>query len=88
MVRAVVVLIISVFIVLLGLMVGIAAIEPVADAVTQFDSIDNGPLEGTSVIDDVQTTVFEYMPLIVIAGLTLWAFRWYLRRERFVGRQR
>lgn len=84
MVRAVIVLIISVFVVLLGLMVGIAAIEPVAEEVKSFDSVDS---QDSSTIDDVQTAVFEYMPLIVIGGLSLWALRWYLRRERFVGRR-
>lgn len=84
MVRGVVVVIFTILLVGVGLLVGVSVIEPLADEVKGFDSIDDGPLEGTSIIDDVQRVVFEYMPLIVIGGIVLWAFRWYLRQERFV----
>lgn len=85
MVRGVVVVFFTIFLVAIGLLVGTAVIEPLADHVETYDSIDEGELEGTSIIDGVKTTIFEHMPLVVIGGIILWAFRWYLRRERFVG---
>lgn len=85
MVRGVIVVIFTIFLMIVGLLVATAAIEPIGDQAEKFDSIDDGPLDGTNIIDDVKTSVFEYMPLIVIGGIILWAFRWYLRRERFIG---
>ena len=87
MVRGVIVVFFTIFVVMLGLFVGIGMLEPLRDQVEKFDSIDEGELSGSEVNDDVFAVVFEYMPLIVIGGILLWAFRWYMRQERFVGRR-
>jgi len=88
MVRGVVVVIFTIFLALLGVMLGTAVLEPLGSAVGEFDSIDDGSLNGSNVIDDVYGAVLTYMPLILIAGIILWAFRWYMRQERFVGGRR
>jgi hypothetical protein len=88
MVRGVVVVVFTIFLMLLGVMLGTAVLEPLGSTVGEFDSINNGPLDGDGVIDDVYGVVLTYSPLIVIGGIILWAFRWYLRQERFVGGRR
>jgi hypothetical protein len=88
MVRGVVVVVFTIFLMLLGVMLGTAVLEPLGSTVGEFDSINNGPLDGDGVIDDVYGVVLTYSPLIVIGGIILWGFRWYLRQERFVGGRR
>jgi hypothetical protein len=88
MVRGVVVVVFTIFLMLLGVMLGTAVLEPLGQTVGEFDSINEGPLNGDSVIDDVYGVVLTYSPLIVIGGIILWGFRWYLRQERFVGGRR
>lgn len=83
--RGVVVYIVLIMTILLSLFVAVSVIEPVGEHVKGYDEIDEGPLDGTSVINTTYTVLFKWMPLIVLGGMLIWAVRWYLREERFVG---
>jgi hypothetical protein len=84
--RSVIVVLFTIFLVLIGLLVGVSLLEPLASSVNEFDSV-NEEFDGSGIIDNVLDAVLVYMPLIVIGGILLWAVRWVLRRERVVNRR-
>lgn len=86
--RGVVVVIMTIFVVMLALFVSVATIEPLGEHVKGYDSIDEGALEGTSVVNSVYDGVFKWLPLITIGGMFVWGLRWYIRKERRRGRVR
>lgn len=84
--RGVVVALVVIFSMAMVLFVAGASVEPLGEHIKGYSSIDEGEMQGTSVINDVYDTVFIYSPLIMIFGIpVVWATAWYLRRERFIG---
>jgi ABC-type sulfate transport system permease subunit len=85
--RGAIVAIITIFVALIAMFVAGASVEPLGEHVKQYDSIDDGSLEGTQVINDTYKVVFQWAPMILIFGISgVWAIAWYIRRERFRGR--
>lgn len=84
--RAIAVVFTTVFLAIIMFVVVGAAVEPLGESFKQFDEIDNGELEGTSVINSTYFILFVAGPMTLIAGIGVWAVAWYLRRERFTGR--
>lgn len=83
--RGVVVVLITIFVAATAIFVAGAAVEPLGEHIKGYDSIDEGPLSGTSVIDTTYDVVFVYAPMIIVFGMLIWAVAWYVRKERFVG---
>jgi len=88
MVRGVVVVILTAFALSISYFAAVAVLEPVANIFAGFGAMSGGPVNGVAIIDEIKTVVLQWMPLIILGGMSLWAFRWYLRRERTVRRQR
>lgn len=84
--RGVVVVILVIFTAMLVLFVSTAAVEPIGEHFKTYDSIDEGPLEGTSVINSVYDVLFKWVPMIFVFGMITWGVAWALRSEAFVGR--
>lgn len=84
--RGVVVVIMMVFVAATAIFVAGAAVEPLGEHIKTYDTIDDGPLDGTKIIDDVYGVVFKWIPLILVFGMFSWAVAYYLRRKRFTGR--
>lgn len=80
--RAVIVLIIVIFSLAMVQLFASAAVEPVGEEVKEWV-----PESYHSVINDVYDVVFKWSILIFGGGMMVWALRWYIRRERFVGRR-
>jgi len=83
--RGVVVVLITIFVAATAIFVSGAAVEPLGEHIKGYDSIDDGELSGTSVINDVYNVVFKWAPMIIVFGMIGWAVAWYVRKERFVG---
>lgn len=83
--RGVVVVLLMIFVAATAIFVAGASVEPLGEHIKTYDSIDDGPLEGTSVINDVYGVVFKWSPMILVFGMFAWAIAYYLRRERFIG---
>lgn len=88
MVRGVVVLITTAFTLAIGFFVATAVLEPIFSIFGDFAVMSSGPVDGVGLIADIKRVALQWMPLIILGGISLWAFRWYLRRERTVRRQR
>jgi hypothetical protein len=79
--RGIVTFVVTVFAVLLGLYVGVAMVEPFVDIVQEDNAAQS--VGAGDMIDNLETALFQAMPLILIGGLGLgWSVLWYLRRER------
>jgi hypothetical protein len=65
-------------------LVGIPAIEGVGENVKDYDSV-NSEFDGTGMINNIYKSVFQWVPLIFLGGMMLWAVLWYFQRERFAG---
>lgn len=84
-VRAVVTVLITMLTVMGVLLVGGPVLEDIGSSVGQYDSINNGPMDGDGMIQGIYDAILIYMPLIVIGGIILFAVVYIFRRER-VGR--
>lgn len=82
MVRAVAVVLLVFFTVAITTFVAGVAVEPLGEHIKSYDTIDEGELNGTQVINDTYDALFKWSPLIVMGGMTLWGVVWYVRRER------
>lgn len=80
--RAVVVLVVVLFSLAMVQLFASAAVEPVGEEVK-----DWVPDKYDSTINSVYDAVFKWSILIFGGGMMVWALRWYIRRERFVGRR-
>lgn len=85
MVRAVVTVLITMFAIMAVLLAGGPVLEDIGQEIGSYDSIDNGPMEGSTMIDQLFNVVMVWMPLIVIGGIILFAVVFTFRKER-VGR--
>jgi ABC-type sulfate transport system permease subunit len=84
--RAIAVVFTTVFLAVIMFVIAGAAIEPLGQEVKKVDEINEGPLDGDSVIDSTFTMLFVLGPMTLIAGIGIWAMAWYFRREQFQGR--
>lgn len=84
--RGVVVVVLTVFTALLVMFVGVTAVEPMGEHIKTYDTIDEGPLEGTSVINSVYDALFKWVPMIFVFGMVAWGVAWALRSESYAGR--
>lgn len=85
MVRAAVAVLLTIFTVMVVLLVGAPVLEDIGSVVGGYDSIDNGPMDGSGMIDNIYDAILVYMPLITIGGIILFAIVYTFRRERIGG---
>lgn len=63
-----------------------AVIEPVGNSVN--DAHDWQDVDGEGITNTTYDVVYKWVPLVVFAGMLMWAVAYYLRRERHVGARR
>ena len=82
--------VVTVFVVVVALVAFVlfapAAIEGVGENVKDhLPDTETGSM-GEGVIDNLYTSIFVYIPLVMLFGFGVWAVTWYLRRQRTIGR--
>lgn len=65
-----------------------AVLEPIGQAVTGFSAVQNSPIDAADLFESLKQVILIWAPLLTIGGATVFAIRYYLNRERFVGRVR
>lgn len=82
--RGVVVFFLTLFVVVVMMLVGPPVIENVGEEVKTYDSVDQ---QGKDTIDDLYTSVFVWIPMVLVFGFGVWGVAWYIRRNRVIGRR-
>lgn len=65
-----------------------AALEPIGQAVTSYDAVQNSVIDGKGLFNSLKQVILIWAPIITIGASIVFAIRYYLNRERFVGRVR
>jgi len=63
-----------------------AALEPIGQFVVNNPTVQNSAIDAQGIWDGLRRVVFIWAPLFVLASSVVFAVRWYLNRERLVGR--
>lgn len=80
--RAVVVVLVVLFTLGIFQFIAASSVEPVGEALEP-----HIPEKYDGVIDSIYAVVFKWSVLIFGGGILVWGVRWYIRKERFVGRR-
>lgn len=80
--RGVVVVLVVAFMLAITQFIGAASVEPVGESLKPYI-----PDSYHSVIDSIYDVVFKWSVLIFGGGMLVWAVRWYIRKEQYVGRR-
>lgn len=83
MTRGVLTVVLVIAITTIVLFVASVSVEPVGQHVQ--DNFDTSDVNGSSTIDEVYESVFQWTPLVFVGGFIVWAVRWYIRREATRG---
>jgi hypothetical protein len=67
--------------ILFGL-IGPAILEPVVEVVVSDPAVQNGPVDGVGIADQLLTVLLVWAPLFVLGASVVSAVVWYFRRER------
>lgn len=67
--------------IIIVMMVAGPALEPVVDVVETNEEVQAHGWD--EIPGEIHSVIMKWVPMIGIAGIILWAIRWYLRRERF-----
>lgn len=65
-----------------------AALEPIGQFVVNNPTVQNSPIDAQGMWDGLRRVIFIWGPLFVLGAGVVWAVRYYLQRERLVGRVR
>jgi hypothetical protein len=65
-----------------------AMLEPVGNFVTGISAVKNSPIDAAGLFDGLKNVLLIYAPILTIGASIVFGVRYYLRRERFVGRRR
>lgn len=84
--RGIAVVVTVTFGIIIVMMVAGPVLEPVNDVVGDNDAVEKQGWD--SIGDRTVSVIMRYVPMIAIAGVLVWALRWYLRRERLSGVRR
>ncbi len=60
-----------------------AAVEGPGEAIKDTGKLDSSE---ESIIDSLYDSLFKWIPLVVLGGMTVWAVAWYLREQLIIGR--
>ena len=59
-----------------------AILEPVVEIVASDPAVQNGPVDGVGIADQLLTVLLVWAPLFVLGASVVSAVVWYFRRER------
>jgi len=65
-----------------------AALEPIGHFVVSNPTVQASPIDAQGMWNGLRRVVFIWAPLFVLGAGVVWAVRFYLQRERLVGRAR
>lgn len=65
-----------------------AALEPIGQFVVSNPTVQASPIDAQGMWNGLRRVVFIWAPLFVLGSGVIWAVRYYLQRERLVGRVR
>jgi len=65
-----------------------AALEPIGQYVVNDPTVQASPIDAAGMWDGLRRVIFIWAPLFVLGAGVIWAVRYYLQRERLVGRAR
>lgn len=65
-----------------------AILEPIGDFVTASTVVQNSRFDAAGLFNDLKQVILIWAPILTIGGSVVFAVRYYLNRERFVGRVR
>lgn len=82
--RGVVVFFMTLFAVVVMMLFAPPLLEGVGENVKQFDSVDQ---QGEDTIDDLYTSIFVWIPMVLVFGFGVWGIAWYIRRNKVIGRR-
>lgn len=86
MAKGVVIVLMTIFLMVGYFLVGVPAIEGVGESIKDQPKI-NSVMDGTGIIDSMYRALFQWIPLVFVGGMMVWAVAWYLRQESFTGRR-
>lgn len=82
MIRGVTIVILTIFTAAIYMLIAGPVMEGVGGTVTDHD-VSN--VEGESTIEAMYAAMFQWVPLVLIAGMILYGIAWMLREERYTG---
>jgi hypothetical protein len=65
-----------------------AILEPIVDVVINDPAVQNAPIDGAGIADDMLSSVLVWAPLLVLGAGVVSAVVWYFRKERATRRIR
>jgi len=65
-----------------------AALEPIGQFVVSNPTVQASAIDAQGMWNGLRRVVFIWAPLFVLGAGVVWAVRYYLQRERLVGRAR
>ena len=65
-----------------------AILEPIGQAVTGFETVQNSQIDATGLFDGLRNVLLIWAPILTIGASIVFGIRYYLRREQFVGVRR
>lgn len=65
-----------------------AILEPIVDVVTTDPAVQNSPVDGAGIADNMLSTLLVWAPLFVMGAGVVSAVVWYFRKERATRRVR
>lgn len=65
-----------------------AVVEPIGEFVVNDPTVQESPVDASGMWNGLGNVLFVWAPLLVLSSSLVWAVRWYLNRERIVGRVR
>lgn len=65
-----------------------AALEPIGQFVVSNEVVQDSTIDAQGMWNGLRRVIFIWAPLFVLGSGVVWAVRYYLQRERLVGRVR
>jgi len=65
-----------------------AILEPIGQAVTGFQTVQNSAIDAAGLFDGLKNVLLIWAPILTIGASIVFGIRYYLRREQFVGVRR
>jgi hypothetical protein len=65
-----------------------AILEPIGQAVTGFQTVQNSQIDAAGLFDGLKNVLLIWAPILTIGASIVFGVRYYLKRERFVGVRR
>lgn len=65
-----------------------AILEPIGQAVTAFQTVQNSQIDAAGLFDDLKNVLLIWAPILTIGASIIFGVRYYLRREQIAGVRR